>query len=120
MTEPFPAPSPLLIRRLGQAFVLAGLFLAIGMGAITVYMAREVTAPVLPGKSSGWTGDHALTVQMFVIFGAVILFGIVTVLNGLWTVRHGAFNPAFRVILLLIGAALLADAVFVIVTNGNT
>lgn len=119
MNNPALPPSPRAIRLAGWVFVSLGLALAVGMGVVTSYLARVVAAPEAPSAGTHWTGDHAMTVQMFGMFGAVILFGIVAVLNGLWIVRRGAFSPVLRVALLVIGAAMLADAVLFILTHGD-
>ena len=83
-------------------------------------MTRVVAKPEAASAGTRWTGDHAMTVQMFGMFGAVILFGVVAVLNGVWIVRRGAFSPALHVALLLIGMAMLVGAVLFIVMHGNT
>ena len=119
MTAPPPTPAPHIVRRTGWFLFLVGLALVVGMAVITWQMAAVVNAPNVPGRGTRWTGDHALTVQMFGMFGAVILFGAVTALNGAWTIRRGAFNPVLRVVSLLIGAALVVDAVVFVLTHGD-
>ena len=51
-----------------------------------------------------------MTVHMFWLFGTVILFGLVSLLNGVWCVRYRAFQPVLRTLMLLLGVALFFGA----------
>ena len=119
MKQSAPLPSPRALRTLGGLFVVLGLALTVGMGWITSYMARLVSQPLVAGAGARWTGDHAMTVQMFWMFGAVILFGILTVLNGAWILRHGAFSPILRWLQILAGVVLFGVAGLFLLAHGD-
>ena len=110
------APPPLPGRRapnftvLGWLLIVLGLFLTLFMGVITHYMIGVVTAPTAPGSYSRWNGSHEMTVRMFWLFGTVILFGVLSFVNGVWCLRRRAFQPVLRVLMLLLGAALFFGA----------
>ena len=47
-----------------------------------------------------------MTVRMFWLFGLVILFGVVSFANGVWCLRHRAFQPVLRTVMFILVAAL--------------
>ncbi len=104
-TPPPPIPGRRLpnFKVLGWLLIVIGLFLTVFMGVITHYMIGVVNAPTEPGS-------HEITVRMFWLFGTVILFGVVSFVNGVWCVRHRAFQPVLRALMLLLGVALFAGA----------
>lgn len=105
-----PGRRPPNFKVLGWLLIVLGLFLGVFMGWITHFMVGVVNAPTEPGSLPHWTGSHEITVRMFWLFGTVILFGVVSFANGIWCLRHRAFQPVLRLLMLLLGVALFVGA----------
>ena len=109
---PFPANRPPRnVRAAGWVLIVTGALLCAGMGYITWLMIGIVDAPTAPDSMPRWRGSHETTVRMFWLFGTVILFGAVSLLNGIWCVRHRAFQPVLRALMLLVLAGLIVAGV---------
>ena len=106
-----PAQPPRHIRARGWVLIVLGVLLCAGMGYITWLMIGIVNAPTQPGSLPRWHGSHETTVRMFSLFGTIILFGFASLVNGVWCVRHRAFQPVLRVLMLLVAAGIVVAGV---------
>ena len=81
------------IRRLGWVLLVIGLFLLALMGTIAFYLAPSL---LQPGRQtvggSRFTGTAQQGMSALMLFGAVMLFGLTTIINGLWQIRTGQRN----------------------------
>lgn len=92
----------------GIVLLICGLILLIGMGVITMNMYPSLTNPgVRMPDGSSWTGtaDQARTVLL--LFAAVILFGLVATVNGVYMLITKQQSKAFIFISLGCAAVLL-------------
>ena len=99
-------PAPGQARAKGVLLLIVGVGLAGAMAYLAWYLNDLIAAPPDP-HGTGWTGSPAMTRDTFWIFGTVGLIGVGAVLNGVWVMRHGAFNRALRIAFLLVAAALV-------------
>jgi hypothetical protein len=89
-------PNPRTIRRLGWLLLVLGLFLVGLMGTIIWRMYPSMSHPGIPDASgSTWTGTAAQGHDALQLFGLVIAFGVVSVLNGVWQIATGRRNLLF-------------------------
>lgn len=103
--------APRNIRVRGWVLVGLGLFLVLFMGAIAWSLLPSM---LQPGKEmadgSLWTGTEAQTEIALGVFALVILFGLLSLINGVWMIRTGRPNRPLVVGGLLIAAMLIAIA----------
>lgn len=100
-------PNPRTIRRLGWLLLVIGLFLVGLMGTITWRMYPSMSHPGIPDASgSTWTGTAAQGHDALQLFGLVIAFGVVSILNGVWQIATGRRNLLFVGLTLALGALL--------------
>lgn len=90
------------IRKLGWFSVVLGALLVAGMLFVIFFEARAM----LPGSDTFYTGTHAQAVLMFLALGDVAVFGVVSILAGLWQIKHGRRNK--KLLSLVIGLAVVA------------
>jgi phosphate starvation-inducible membrane PsiE len=103
--------TPRDVRRAGWLLVVLGLFLVVFMGVITFNMAPLLFYPgqqVAGGDTFTGTADQAR--MIFVLFVAVIVFGVGTTINGVVQVRTGQRNRALTVATLLLAVFLIGYA----------
>lgn len=102
---------PRNIRMRGWVLVAIGLFLVLFMGAIAWSLLPSM---LQPGKEmadgSMWTGTEAQTEMALSVFALVILFGLLSLINGVWMIATGRTNRALTVGGLVIAAILVAIA----------
>jgi hypothetical protein len=75
------------VRRLGWLQLLLGLFLVGFMGAITFSL-----APIMLHAGTGFTGTPQQALLILGLFGLVIVFGLTSMVNGLWQIITGRRN----------------------------
>jgi len=91
-------------RRLGWLMVVLGLFLALGVGFLTV-----VLGPAMLHPGTSFTGTSQEGINYLILFGLVILFGINSLVGGLRMIRAGrpsrlTFGLTIGLVLLIVGA----------------
>jgi hypothetical protein len=98
------------VRRLGWVQVVLGVIIVGMMGTITVFIAPlmlNAGEPTATGSRFNGTPEQALLILG--LFGIVILFGLVAMLNGIWQIKFGRRNKwLFIVVMLLAGLLVLA------------
>lgn len=95
-----PVTSPGLSRIRGWLLIVVGLGLSFGMLWLTSFLAWTIAHNDQPGHSH-WTGSPQFTVQVFELFGAVFLFGVVAVIGGFFQLRRG--RPSWPIVVVLLG-----------------
>jgi hypothetical protein len=97
------------VRRLGWVQIVLGLFIVGFMGAITAFVAPLILnagEPSATGSRFNGTPEQALLILG--LFGIVILFGLVAMLNGVWQIKYGRRNKwLFIVVMTLAGLLVL-------------
>ena len=100
-------------RLRGWALLLLGLLLVGMMGAITFYMSPALTHPGEEAGGNTFTGTAAQARLILYLFWALIAFGAVTTVNGVYQIATGRQHWAFVALTLLVFAGL---AILVIVS----
>ena len=97
------------VRRLGWVQVVCGVILVGMMGTITAFVAPlilQAGEPTATGSRFNGTPEQALLILG--LFGIVILFGLVAMLNGIWQIKYGRRNKwLFIVVMVLAGLLVL-------------
>ena len=94
------------VRRLGWVQLILGLFLAGAMGAITFYLAPSLLHAGAPGGGEWFTGTAEQGLSTVGLFGLVIVFGLASMLSGLWQIRTGRRNKWILHLILALTAVL--------------
>lgn len=87
--------TPRQIRRRGWILVVLGIFLSLSMGWIAVLVAGIMLHSNDPGVKTRFTGGPGMKAFTLGVFGVVIGFGLLSIVNGAWQVRYGKQNPYF-------------------------
>lgn len=95
------------VRRLGWVLVLLGAFLVLFMGTITVGLIRLIAAAQAPDAQVHFNGSPEMLLLIYGIFGLVILFGVVSMVGGIWQIRYGKQNKKLAYIVLAMGLLFL-------------
>ena len=86
-------PSERTVRRLGWVLLIIGIFLVGLMGTITWHLYPSMTHPrVADASGSTFTGTADEARDALRIFGLVIAFGLLSIVNGLWQIVTGRRN----------------------------
>ena len=99
--------TPKDVRRLGWFLLLIGLFLTGFMSVLTWNMAPMLLYPgeeVTGGSRFTGTADQAG--MIFRLFGAVIVFGLGTIVNGVLQIRTGQRNRVVTIVTLVLFAVI--------------
>ena len=91
----------------GWALLLLGLFLMLMMGAITWNMAPALLHAGEQAGGNTFTGTADQARLILYLFWALIAFGAVTTLNGLYQIATGRQHWAFIALTLLVFAGLI-------------
>lgn len=94
----------------GWVLVVLGLFLVVVMGAITLSIGPAMLDPGIETGGSTFTGTAAEAETFLSLFGLVILFGALSVANGLYMLVARRQSRAFTLITLALAALLYAVA----------
>jgi MFS family permease len=104
--------TPRAVRISGWVLLVCGVFLAGLIGYITSLMAP---AMMHPGEFAGGTTFNGTAQQaqsIFMLFGAIIVFGLAGILYGLWMIVTGRRNIAMMISVLVLAVALVAATVW--------
>ena len=101
------------VRRLGWVQLVLGLFITGMMLAITAFVAPLMLNAGAPSATgSRFTGTPEQALLIFGLFGVLILFGLVAMLNGIWQIKFGRRNKwLFIVVLVLTGLLVFLGVV---------
>lgn len=101
------------VRGRGWVLAVLGTFLAAFMAVLTwvVYDVMDQTGR--PGATSSFTGTRTQAFFIFLLFGAVFLFGVASLANGVHQIRSGRRNRGLMRVFLFFAAALVAAGVAV-------
>ena len=122
---PLPVPgssgqSPAVIRALGWVLIVLGPLISAGMVALTLFLAPLVNAPTLPGHSPRYNGSHAMTVAAFSLFGALFVFGLLALANGVYQARYARRSIPLMVLFILTLVGIIATGVMVALANAGS
>jgi MFS family permease len=97
------------VRRLGWVQVVLGVIIVGMMGTITAFVAPlMLSTGDEPTTGSRYAGTPEQALLILGLFGIVILFGLVAMLNGIWQIKYGRRNKwLFIVVLVLAGLLVL-------------
>ena len=102
------------LRVRGGILVFVGAFLILFMGAIASFVGYLVAKGGMPGRVSRFTGTRNDLILIFGVFGFVILFGFVSLANGVWQLIYGRRNQPLTwamfalVFFLIIGGTMIS------------
>jgi hypothetical protein len=91
------------IRVLGVVMIALGGFLIAAMAVISLWVYNLAQQSSASGVTSRFTGTKNQMLMMFGIFGLVILFGIVSLITGLWQLVFGKRNKTLTWVVLGLG-----------------
>ncbi len=108
VAPPVSGRSPATVRAMGWVLIVIGPFLSVAMVALAVLMSSLVNRPRLHSlSSSGYTGGHTLLVETFGLFGLLFVFGLVSLAEGIYQVRHSRQSRPLLVLFFLVLAAII-------------
>ncbi|MBL8174655.1 MAG: hypothetical protein JNK48_08295 [Bryobacterales bacterium] len=96
MISPRPETRPLTpkqVRTIGWVLIGLGAFLTIFMVWIAAVIIGVMIHSDDPNATTRFTGGPAMKAFTLGIFGLVIAFGLLCILNGAWQVRYSKRNP---------------------------
>lgn len=105
--------SPKQIRRIGWVLLLIGLFLIGLMGTITYNLAPSLLQPGNPDGGMNFTGTKEQGQLIVGLFGLVIAFGVISLVNGVWQIKTGSRNKWILAISFVFIVALVVTVWFV-------
>lgn len=101
------------IRTLGVVLLVIGIFLVGLMGVITLNMAPTLLSPGETIDGGRWDGTAEQGRTALMLFGLVIAFGFVSIVNGLWQIITGSRNRVVLILTLLLAAVLYGMVYYV-------
>ncbi len=87
--------TPKQIRVAGWILIGLGVFLTIFMGWIAAVVVNIMIHSDDPDATTRFTGGPGMRAFTLGVFGVVIAFGLLSILNGVWQVRYSKRNPHF-------------------------
>jgi hypothetical protein len=90
-----------IARIRGWLLVVLGAALGLAGAAFVIYL-TSIIAHTDQSGGTRWTGSHDMTVRVFQLFGAVIVFGVVAVAGGMFQLRRGRPSWSAMIILLML------------------
>jgi len=96
-----------MIRGLGVVLVFLGGILVAGMAFLIFWTTNMIANSDRPGATSRFTGSKSDMMFMYSIFGLVLVFGLTSLVAGLWQVIFGRRNLMLVWIMLGLGAAFM-------------
>lgn len=103
------------IRGTGAALVALGGFLLAIMLPITVFFIGLAQQGAKPGNGPRFTGTKAQMMMTFGVFAAVLLFGLASLVAGLWQVIFGRRNMVLVYFILGLGVVLFVGGQAVLI-----
>jgi hypothetical protein len=87
--------TPKQIRSMGWILIVLGVFLALFMGWIAAVVVNIMMHSDDPDATARFTGGPGMKAFTLGVFGVVIAFALLSILNGAWQVRYSKRNPHF-------------------------
>lgn len=102
--------TPRTVRITGWVLLACGLFLVGFMGYIWSVVAPSMAHPGDRTGGTTFTGTAEQAQTIFTVFAAVIVFGLGSIVYGLWMIVTGRRSIAMMIGVLVLAAALVAIA----------
>ena len=90
----------------GWLLVVFGCCLSLGAALLTVFLGWTIAGYQYP-RTTHWTGSHEMTIQVFVLFATVFVFGLVAGGAGVFQLRRGRVSWLANGILLVLVAMMV-------------
>ncbi len=107
------------IKGLGAVLICIGLFLIGIIGTVSVFIASTMANTGKSSSTSRWTGTTGEAMLIFAILGAVMLFGIASVITGGYQLVTGRRNQKLVYLILALGGILFIGAKVIILFVGE-
>src|SRR2546423_9347967 len=107
------------VRVLGWVQLFLGLFLVGMMGTITYYVAPLILQAGTPGGGARFTGTPQQALIILGLFGLLIVFGLTSVISGLWQIKTGRRNKWIFIFMLGLVIVLLVVCLLIRVALGG-
>ena len=83
-----------------------GSCLSLGAALLAVFLTWTIAGYQYP-RATRWTGSHEMTIQVFVLFAAVFVFGLVAAGAGVFQLRRGRVSWLANSILFVLAAMMV-------------
>ena len=100
------AATPGVSRIRGWLLLVFGFCLSFGAPLLAAFLSWTIAGYQYP-PTSRWTGSHEMTIQVFVLFGTVFVFGLVAAGAGLFQLRRGRVSWLANSILFVLAAMMV-------------
>jgi len=86
--------------------VVFGSCLSLGAALLAVFLTWTIAGYQYP-RATRWTGSHEMTIQVFVLFATVFVFGLVAAGAGVFQLRRGRVSWLANSILFVLAAMMV-------------
>ncbi len=102
--------TPRTVRAAGWVLLVCGLFLVGLMSYLWAALAPLMAHPGNTAEGATFTGTAQQAQTIFIVFGAVIVFGLGSIAYGLWMIITGRRSIAMMIGVLVLAAVLIGVA----------
>ena len=95
-----------VFRIRGWLLVVFGSCLSLGAAVLAAFLGWTIASYQYP-RTSHWTGSHEMTIQVFVLFATVFVFGLVAAGAGVFQLRRGRVSWPANSILFVLAAMMV-------------
>jgi hypothetical protein len=95
-----------VFRIRGWLLVVFGSCLSLGAALLVAYLGWAIAGYQYPRRGH-WTGSHEMTIQVFVLFATVFVFGLVAAGAGVFQLRRGRVSWLANSILFVLAAMMV-------------
>ena len=100
------AATPGVSRIRGWLLLVFGFCLSLVAALLAAFLSWTIAGYQYP-PTSRWTGSHEMTIQVFVLFGTVFVFGLVAAGAGVFQLRRGRVSWLANSILFVLAAMMV-------------
>ena len=90
----------------GWLLVVLGSCLGLAAALLAAFLGWTIAGYQYP-RTTHWTGSHEMTIQVFVLFATVFVFGLVAAAAGVFQLRRGRVSWLANSILLVLAAMMV-------------